>query len=134
MRDEGIQTIVWLCPILPFINDTEENIRGLLNYCIEANVYGIIHWGIGMTLREGNREYFYAKLDKHFPGIKEKYQQKYGNSYQLLSDNNRFLMNIFNQECKNHHIRNDTDALFEYLSTFEDKTKVKQMELFDTAD
>lgn len=131
MRDEGIKTVVWLCPILPFINDTEENLRGLLDYCIEAEVYGIIHWGIGMTLRDGNREYFYEKLDKHFPGIKEKYQHKYGNSYQLLSDNNRFLMNIFNQKCQTHHIRNDTNALFEYLAAFEDKTKAEQLDLFD---
>jgi DNA repair photolyase len=130
MRDEGIPTIVWLCPILPFINDTEENIRGLLDYCIEAKVYGIMHWGIGMTLREGNREYFYEKLDKHFPGLKEKYQRKYGNNYQLLSDNNRNLMNIFQQECENHHIRNDTNGLFEYLATFEDKTKDAQLDLF----
>jgi DNA repair photolyase len=73
MRDKGIPTVVWLCPILPFINDTEENLRGLLNYCIEAKVYGIICFGIGMTLREGDREYFYENLDRHFPGLKEKY-------------------------------------------------------------
>lgn len=131
MRDEGIQTIVWLCPFLPFINDTEENIRGLLDYCIEAKVYGIIHWGIGMTLREGDREYYYQKLDEHFPGIKQKYQRKYGNSYQILSDNNQNLMNIFNRECKNHYIKNDTNALFAYLQEFEDKTKPDQLDLFD---
>ena len=56
LNEAGIPTVVWLCPILPFINDTEENIRGILEYCIEAKVYGIICFGMGLTLREGNRE------------------------------------------------------------------------------
>ena len=73
LRDAGIPTVVWLCPILPFINDTQANISGLLDYCIEAKVYGIICFGMGVTLRDGNREYFYRQLDKSFPGLKEKY-------------------------------------------------------------
>ena len=73
LRDNGIPTVVWLCPILPFINDTEENIRGILDYCVRAKVKGIINFDMGVTLRDGNREYFYKKLDEHFPGLKEKY-------------------------------------------------------------
>ena len=42
LSDNGIPTVVWLCPILPFINDTEENLKGILDYCIEAKVYGIL--------------------------------------------------------------------------------------------
>ena len=89
LRDSGIPTIVWLCPILPYINNTKENIEGLLSYCIEAKVKGIISFGMGLTLREGNREYFYEKLDRHFPGMKEKYIKNYGNSYIIDSPNNR---------------------------------------------
>ena len=70
LQQEGIPTVVWLCPILPFINDTEENLVGILNYCAEAKVYGIVNFGMGMTLREGNREYFYRRLDRLFPGLK----------------------------------------------------------------
>ena len=81
MRDNKIPTVGWLDPILPFINDTEENLRGILDYCTTAKVYGIICFNIGLTLRAGNREYFYEKLDKHFPGLKEKYHKKYGYSY-----------------------------------------------------
>jgi DNA repair photolyase len=66
MRDNNIQTIVWLSPILPFINDTKENLIGILNYCIEARVYGIICFEMGLTLREGDREYYYKNLDKYF--------------------------------------------------------------------
>jgi DNA repair photolyase len=119
LRDNGIPTVVWLCPILPFINDTEENIRGILGYCIEAKVYGIICFGMGMTLREGDREYYYEKLDVHFPGLREKYQRKYGNNYELASDNTKRLMAVFQETCKTHNIVGGTDEVFTYLRTLE---------------
>jgi DNA repair photolyase len=130
MRDNNIQTIVWLSPILPFINDTKENITGILNYCIEAEVYGIMCFEMGLTLREGDREYFYKNLDKHFPGIKEKYQREYGNNYILTSSNNKELMEIFNKACDENNIVHNTDKLFKYMRTFEEKNKRIQMELF----
>jgi DNA repair photolyase len=128
MTDNNIETIVWLGPILPYINDTEENLRGILDYCVRAKVYGIICFGMGMTLREGNREYFYEKLDLHFPGLKEKYQNKYGNSYQVGSPNNNRLMNIFYNECKKNNIICDNKKLFEYLNLF--PNKYVQLDLF----
>jgi len=129
MRDNKIPTVVWLCPILPFINDNEENIRGLLNYCIEANVYGILCFGMGMTLREGNREYFYKKLDEHFPGIKEKYIEKYGDSYSLHSPNSDSLMKIFREECKKNNIVYNTKEIFEFLAELPERDV--QLNLFD---
>ena len=68
MRKRNIPTVVWLCPILPFINDTEENLMKILELCKKCDVKGIINFGFGLTLREGNREYFYQKLEKNFPG------------------------------------------------------------------
>jgi len=129
MRDNGIQTIVWLSPFLPIINDTEENMRGLLDYCIEAGVYGILNWGIGLTLREGDREYFYTKLDEHFPGLKKIYQKKYGNNYIVTSDNNDALMLVFYDICRENKIICDNDELFNYMRTFEEK-KNEQLSLF----
>jgi len=129
MQDNGIQTIVWLCPFLPFINDTEENLQGLLNYCVEAGVYGVIIWGIGMTLREGSREYFYHKLDEHFPGLKEVYQKKYGYKYEISSDNNNKLMKLLRETCGKHNIVYGVDNLFKYMATFREKEN-KQMDLF----
>lgn len=76
LKARGIPTVVWLCPILPFLNDTEENLRGILSYCKDADVYGIINFGFGVTLRSGDREYFYRKLDELFPGLKQQYQKK----------------------------------------------------------
>ena len=136
-RDNGIPTVVWLCPILPFINDTEENLRGILDYCVEARVYGILCFGMGLTLREGDREYYYEKLDIHFPGLKEKYQRKYGNSYELSSDNNRRLMEIFIDTCKSHDIVYNMDDIFSYLHALEipsgfqeESGDVRQLALF----
>lgn len=130
MHENGIPTVVWLDPILPFINDTEENLLGILEYCIEAKVYGIICFGIGLTLREGNREYFYTKLDEHFPGLKKKYQKKYGYSYEIKSDNSEKLMNLLHSECKNYGIVCSNEEVFKYLHTFEDKQQVEQLSLF----
>ena len=121
LRDNGIPTIVWLSPILPFINDTEENICGIIDYCIEANVKGIICFGMGVTLRDGNREYFYKKLDENFPGMKQRYIQTYGNSYILTSANNNKLMNILKQRCIENEIMYDVDSIFKYLWTYEEK-------------
>ena len=128
MRDNGIETVVWLCPILPFINDTEENIRGILGYCVEAEVRGILCFGMGMTLREGDREYYYKMLDKHFPGTREKYERKYGNSYSITCDNNSRLMAIFRETCEKNKILYDTDEVFEFMRRFDEKEE--QPELF----
>lgn len=118
-RDNGIPTVVWLCPFLPFINDTEENIRGLLDYCVEAKVKGILCYGIGLTLRDGNREYFYQKLDQHFPGLKEKYMAAYRNAYELVSPNHELLMKLVRDTCKENDILFDMDQIWNYLCEFD---------------
>ena len=117
----GIPTVVWLCPILPFLNDTEENIRSIVEACADAEVKGIIHFGMGLTLREGNREYFYMQLDRHFPGLKERYIRCFGNAYECLSPNARQLEQVFRAECDKYGIWHDNHRIFRYLSEFEEK-------------
>ena len=128
-KEAGIPTIVWLTPILPFINDTEENIRGILDYCIRANVKGIICFGMGVTLREGDREYFYQALDKHFPGLKGKYINTYGNAYEVPSPNEKTLMKLFKEICDENGILSDPKDCFTYLQKFPEK--YEQISLFD---
>lgn len=128
LRDEGIPTIVWLSPILPFINDTKENITQILQYCVEAKVKGIICFEMGVTLREGDREYLYQKLDENFPGIKDKYIQHFGNAYNCPSPREKELMDILHRVCQKNQIMDNPQAVFDYLRTFEDK---KQVSLFD---
>ena len=123
MKEVGIPTIVWMSPILPFINDTEENLRGLLDYCIKAKVRGILCFGFGVTMREGSREFFYRNLDEQFPGIKQKYIQHFGNAYICNSPNNEQLMSIFQEICQQHGILYKPDDIFAYLRTFEPKER-----------
>jgi len=129
MRDAGIPAVVWLSPLLPFINDTEDNLRGLLDYCVKAGVRGIVCFGIGMTMREGSRDYFYDKLDAYFPGMKHRYIRAFGNSYECPSPDNARLMDILADVCRGHGILWQPDDVFSYMKTFE--TKDRQTSLFD---
>lgn len=128
-KEAGIPTVAWLTPILPFINDTEENIRGILEYCVEAGVKGIICFGMGVTLRDGDREYFYKALDKHFPGIKNKYIRTYGNAYDIPSPNNENLLEIFKEVCVKNGMIYQIKECFQYLHEF--PQKYEQMSLLD---
>jgi DNA repair photolyase len=130
MRENGIPTVVWMSPILPFINDTRENVEGILNYCIQAKVYGIINFGMGLTLRDGNREYFYDALDRHFPGMRERYHEKYGYAYEVTSIRNRELMGLFHAECKRNGIESNVGRIFEYLHEFPEGRGYEQLSLF----
>ena len=128
LRDNGIPTVVWLTPILPFLNDTRENLAGILKYCIQAGVKGIICFGMGLTLRDGNREYFYAALDRHFPGLKQRYQQTFGSAYVLESPNNDALMRLFHAVCEKYGIMHDNEQIFAYLQELPER--YEQMTLF----
>ena len=120
MRDENIPTVVWLCSILPFINDDERNLAGILEDCVEAGVKGIMNFGMGLTLREGDREYFYDALDRHFPGLKERYIATYGNAYEIASPNSARLYKIFRSTCEANGILYKPQDVFGYLNEFPD--------------
>lgn len=131
LQEAGIPTVVWLSPILPFLNDTPENITGILDLCAQAGVRGVICFGMGLTLREGNREYFYRQLDRHFPGLKEEYIKTYGNSYIVNSPHDRDLMRLFHEACARYGILHDNDQIFAYLSDFEEKLEENQLRLWE---
>ena len=128
MQERGIPTIVWLCPILPYINDTEENIRSILEECARVGVKGIIDFGMGLTLREGDREYYYAALDKYFPGMKEKYMKRYGNAYELPSPNSESLLKMLHKISSENGILFQPEDCFRYIQEFPEK--YPQMSLF----
>ena len=121
MRKRGIPTVAWLTPILPFINDTPENIRAILEACERVRVKGIICFDMGVTLREGDREYFYAALDRHFPGLKERYVRTYGNAYEVSSPRSAELMGLFRTFCREHGILYQPDECFDYLNSLPEK-------------
>ena len=129
MQERGIPTIVWITPILPFINDTEENVMSILEECARVGVKGIIDFGMGLTLREGDREYYYAALDKYFPGMKEQYIRRYGNSYEVPSPNSRELMKLLRGFCKEHNIMAAPEECFSFMNELPEK--YPQMSIFD---
>ena len=129
MQERGIPTVVWLTPILPFINDTEENITAILKECVRVGVKGVIDFGMGLTLRDGDREYYYAALDRLFPGMKERYIRRYGNSYELPSPNAKELLKIFHGICEENGILSRPDDVFRYMQELPDK--YQQMSIFD---
>lgn len=128
MQKNDIPAVVWLCPVLPFINDNEENLEGILQYCADAGVYGIIHFGMGVTLREGSRDHYYSRLDEYFPGLRQKYIYRYGNSYELPSPNAVRLEQLFYDFCRAHSIETDVNRIFAYLNELPDK--YEQLSLF----
>ena len=129
MQERGIPTVVWLTPILPFINDTEENVGAILEACVKAGVKGIVDFGMGVTLREGDREYFYNALDKHFPGMKQRYIETFGNAYEVPSPNSNALTKLLERVCKDTGILYKPKDVFAYMNDLPEK--YTQMSLFD---
>ena len=78
----------------------------------------MMFFNAGVTMREGNREYFYEKLDKYFPNLKEKYHKAYGNNYILKSPNNNKLSDLFYKLCKEKNMMCNSEEIFKYLSEF----------------
>ena len=130
LNENNIPTIVWLCPILPFINDNEDNLNQILDYCIESNVKGILCFEMGLTLRDGNRQYFYKKLDENFPGLKQKYIKHFKSNYHIPSPYNAKLMDIFNKKTSQAGIMNNNEEIFNYLHEFPERETTRQSKLF----
>lgn len=128
LRERGIPTLVWLSPILPFLNDSEENLLALLEAGAGAGVRGFVCFGMGMTLREGNREYYYAALDRHFPGLKERYIRRYGKAYELKSPNSERLEALFRGFCRERGLLYEPEACFAFLREFPEPCE--QLSLF----
>ena len=125
----GIPTVVWLSPILPYINDTDENLNAILDYCFDAGVKGIVCFGFGVTLRAGNREYFYRKLDELFPGMKQRYIRRFGNTYACGSERYEALEELFLHRCGQAGVLHRPDDVFAYLNEFPEKND--QLSLFN---
>lgn len=129
MQARGIPTVVWLTPILPFINDTRENVQAILNACADTGVKGVLCFDMGLTLREGDREYYYAALERHFPGLRREYVRRYGNAYEVPSPNRGALMRLFHDFCESRGMLHTPDACFTYLHDLPEKNV--QMRMFE---
>lgn len=129
LRQRGIPTVVWMTPILPFLNDTEENVSAILQACVEVGVKGIVCFDMGLTLRDGDREYYYAALDRGFPGLKERYVRTYGNAYFLPSPNRDRLMALQKEICEGHGLLYTPEACFRFMAELPQTCEQMRLEL-----
>ena len=129
LRRRGIPTVVWLTPILPYINDTEENVLPILEACADAGVKGMVCFDMGLTLRQGDREYYYAALDRHFPGLKARYIREYGNRYEVPSPNRGRLMALFRDTCEERGMLWRPEDCFAFINTLPERSR--QISMFD---
>ena len=124
LTDNGIFAGVMMNPLLPFIEDNEEDIKELVRL---AHLSGakFIQSFMGMTLRENQRDYYYEKLDKHFPGLKEKNKKYYGNKYNCPPPNYKELYKVFTNECDKYGILyNMKDIIKAYKKEIKDNEQI----------
>jgi DNA repair photolyase len=100
---QGILTGVVMMPILPFIEDTADNVTDIVNQSARHRARYIIP-ALGMTMRDRQRTWFYDKLDELFPGLRQKYEVKYGDRYECPVPNARRLEHLFNRLCAERKI------------------------------
>jgi len=103
LSENGILTGVTMMPILPFLEDNEDNIAQIVTQAKEAGASYIIP-GFGMSLRTGSREYYYEKLDQYFPGMRRKYEQQFGIQYQCPANHSIELRALFDELCEQYCI------------------------------
>ncbi|MCL2857062.1 MAG: radical SAM protein [Oscillospiraceae bacterium] len=119
LSDQGVYCGALMMPILPFICDNEENITKILTQAKAAGAR-FCYPAFGMTLRQGNREYFYQQLDEQFPGMREKYTSKYGEDYGCPSPSARKLWGVFKEKCTELGLLyNMRDIISQYRAGYE---------------
>jgi DNA repair photolyase len=127
MSQQGIFTGILLMPVLPFIEDNEENIGKIIELACESGAK-FIYPAFGVTLRENQRDWYYKKLDEHFPGVKEKYIKTYGNAYKCRSLKAKELWAFFQDKCKEFGILYKMD---EIIAAYKSPYKKEQLSMFE---
>ena len=127
ISEVGICVGVLLMPILPYINDSIDNIKEIVRLSYE-NGAKFIYPSFGVTLRDNQREYFYKKLDDLYPKLKNKYISEYGLSYECRSRNYKELSKVFQEECNKYGLLYKMEDIIE-LYQYNNKT-AEQMVLF----
>ena len=145
LRKEGdcvtlcIPTVVTLGPVLPYLNDSLENLQALLADCVDAKVYGVLQNGFGVTLRAGSSAYFFSCLRELSPELPEAYEAllppgKVGKTASFLSPNAAALGDFFRTSTEACGLVTDPEELFAFRHAFRDKGAGQQLSLFDLYD
>ncbi len=128
LSSAGLFTGITLMPVLPFIEDTEENILKIVRRGAECGVR-FIYPAFGMTLRGIQREHYLHSLDRLLPrsGLSEKYAQAFGSSYECISPSAEALWKCFSEECERLGILYRMEDI---ISASRRKYETEQMSLF----
>ncbi len=103
LAEAGLLTGVLLMPVLPFIEDQPDNITAIVQRAKDCGAAYILA-AFGMTLRDRQRAYYYAQLDRLFPGLRLQYEQRYGNRYSAVARDANRLEQLFKESCERHGI------------------------------
>lgn len=126
LSQEGVFAGILMMPLLPFINDTKENILSVIHRGKAAGVKFIFP-AFGLTLRANQRDYFYKEIDKLFPAISQKYIKAYGGAYACASPKENELYAIFKQECAKLGI---IYKMKDIIGAYQTKKEPQQLTLF----
>lgn len=127
LSSKGIFAGVLLMPVLPFIEDSDDNILKIIKLAKE-NGAKFIYTAFGVTLRQNQRDYFLSKLNEHFPGLAQKYIKEYGFSYECQSRRTTELWKLFKSECNKANILYRMEDI---IVGYKKENEVKQISLFD---
>jgi DNA repair photolyase len=103
LADNGILTGITMMPILPYLQDDEENIAQIVALAGEHGASYILP-AFGVTLRDRQRSYYYTKLDQHFPGVRQEYERRFGDQYFAPARNHDALAGVLHALCRQAEI------------------------------
>ena len=95
----GIFSGVLLMPVLPFVEDSAENVLSVVDSAARAGAR-FVYAAFGVTMRDGQRDYFLNGLDRAFPGMGERYRKRYGSRYYCSSPKAKELWELFSSRCR----------------------------------
>lgn len=127
LSDRGIFAGILLMPILPFLEDNEDNIKGIVSLAHESGAK-FIYPAFGVTLRQNQREWYYRKLDEKFPALKQKYIMQFGNVYECRSPKAKELWQLFKKECDSCGILYRMEDI---IKSYKKKYEITQLSIFD---
>lgn len=126
LSSQGIFAGILMMPVLPFIEDTQDNINSIIELAQKSGAK-FIYPAFGVTLRQNQRDWFYEKLDEIFPTIKDKYIKNFGNSYECRSLRAKELFGLFKKKCNEYGILYKmNDIITEYKKPYQ----IEQLSLF----
>lgn len=125
---EGLFTGVVMTPVLPFLEDTTENILNMVKLSAE-NGARFLYPMMGVSLRDGQRSYFYEKLEALFPGqnLALRYQKRYGSRYGCYSGKAKRLYELLAGECEKNGI---LYKMPDIINSYKKKYQYEQLNLF----